>query len=309
MARVTRRAGSWVAVVVPIVGLLLGAALASAAIAQTPVVGEARDQIVVTGSLDVPAGETVDAAVILNGPATIDGTVTGTLVVVNGRTEISGQVDEDVVVVNGSLLVRSGARIGGSVYTREPTTIEDGATVAGGVHGIANRVGVKRLNFAGRLVWWIGYSISTLILGLLLLAFAPSLDRALIRAARDRLGASLGFGAALFFLVPIAAVVFLAIIVAIPLGLFVLLALALIDTVGYVAGAHAVGRMLVKEPSSRSLAFLAGWAILRGLGLIPIVGSLVWLVTSMLGLGLLAVSARRTPPVEAAVTPLPPAPA
>jgi hypothetical protein len=296
--------------VFPIAGLLVGVALASAAAAQTTVVGEARDQIVVTGSLEVPAGETVDAAVILNGPATIDGTVAGALVVVNGRTEISGHVAEDVVVINGSVLVRSGAQIDGSLYSREHATIEGGATVRGGIHGIATRLNLKGLRFAGRIVWWIGYSVSTLILGLIVLAFAPSLDRALVDATRDRLGAGLGFGAAIFFLVPIAAVLFLAVIVAIPLGLFVLLALGLIDTVGYVAGAHAVGRLLVNDPSSRFVAFLAGWGVVRVLGLIPVLGSLVWLATTILGLGLLTVSARRAPRIaRPALVPPPPAPA
>ena len=75
------------------------------------------------------------------------------------------------------------------------------------------------------------------MLGLLLLLFGPALDGAIIRAARERMGASIGFGAAVFFLLPIVAVVFLVVVVANPLGLFLLLALALLYTVGYVAGA------------------------------------------------------------------------
>jgi hypothetical protein len=83
------------------------------------------------------------------------------------------------------------------------------------------------------------------------------------------MGGSFGFGAAIFFLLPIAAVLLLVVVVTIPLGLFLLLALALLYTLGYVAGAHVLGRQLVKPPSSRFLAFLIGWMILRGIGLIP----------------------------------------
>ena len=83
------------------------------------------------------------------------------------------------------------------------------------------------------------------------------------------------------------------IVVAIPLGLFTLLALGLLYTVGYVAGAHAIGRLLVKPPTSRFLAFLAGWGILRVLGLIPAWRSRVAPGVD-LGLGALWVASRRT---------------
>ena len=130
---------------------------------------------------------------------------------------------------------------------------------------------------ASRFAWWLGYTVSTLVLGLLLLLVAPGLDAAIVRSVRERMGGSIGFGALVFFLLPVLAVALLVIVVAIPLGLFTLLALGLLYTVGYVAGAHAIGRLLVKPPTSRFLAFLAGWGIVRVLGLIPALGGLVWL--------------------------------
>ncbi len=304
MRGITRRA----AVLVSVVGLFLVGLFAQVAAGQSA--DDVRDQIVITGTLDVPSGETVDTAVILNGPATIEGTVRETLVVLNGRTEIAGTIGGDVVVVNGSVVIRSGAEVGGDVRSREDPTIEDGAVVRGAVRGIAARFDVKGLGLATRFAWWIAYSVSTLVLGGLLLAFAPALDGALAGAARNRMGAGFGVGAALFFLVPIGAVVLLVTIVGIPLGVFVLLGLALLYTVGYVAGAHGIGRLLVKPPSSRFAAYLAGWAILRGIGLIPVAGGLAWLLASILGLGLLAVSSRRRPAVPGpALIPPPPAPA
>ena len=161
---------------------------------------------------------------------------------------------------------------------------------------------------AGRLAWWFAYSISTLILGLLLLLLAPALDLAIDRASRDRTGAAIGTGAAAFFLLPIVAVLFLVVVVAIPLGLFLLLALALLYTVGYTAAAHAFGRRLVKQPKSRFLAFLAGWAILRALALIPFVGGLAFILATIFGLGVLLVAARRpasAPPPTPAMPTMP----
>jgi hypothetical protein len=206
-------------------------------------------------------------------------------------------VRDDVVVFNGRVLIRSGAEIGGDVASRESPQIEDGATVRGSVENITTRFDFENIELAGRIAWWIGYSVSTLVLGLLLLLFAPALDGAIVDAVRRRTGAAIGFGVAVFFLVPIAAVLLLVTIVGIPLGLFVLLALALLYTVGFVAGAHALGRLLVKPPTSRFLAFIAGLAILRLVGLIPLVGSLVWLLAAIFGLGLLTVVARRRPPL------------
>ncbi len=262
-----------------------------------------------TGRLGVVEGETVGTAVIFNGPALIEGTVTESLVVFNGATVISGTVGGDVVVFNGRVVIRAGAHVGGDVFSRSTPQVEAGATVDGDITGLARRFDFEDFGFAGRIAWWIAYSISTLILGLVLLLFAPALDGAIVGALERRFGASVGLGAAVFFLLPIVAVLLIAIIVAIPLGLFLILAFALLYTVGYVFGAHAFGRLLVKPPTSRFPAFLAGWGILRLLGLIPYAGGLIWMLSSILGLGVLVVVARgsglrvQTP----AIVPPPPA--
>lgn len=296
---------------VPLASLALafGAMLAPDALAQDDDGLDSSDEIVLTGRLRVPEGETVATAVIFNGPVLIEGTVTETLVVFNGATVISGTVGGDVVAFNGPVAIRAGAHVGGDVFSRSVPRVEAGATVDGELKGLARRFDFGDLGFAGRFAWWIGYSISTLILGLLLLLFAPALDGAIAGAIAHRAGASVGLGAAVFFLLPIAAVLLIAVVVAIPLGLFLILALALLYTVGYVAGAHAVGRLLVKAPTSRFVAFLAGWGILRLLGLIPFVGGLVWTLGAILGLGVLVVGARSGPrvPIPATVPP-PPAP-
>jgi hypothetical protein len=267
-----------------------------------------NDQVVLNGRLVVAEGETVDSAVLFHGSATIAGTVTGSAVVFDGTTDISGHVQGDVFVFNGDVTVRSGAQIDGDLVTGQTPTVESGATVTGQQQRVSTRFNAGEITAASRIAWWIGYSISTLVLGLLLLLFAPALDGAIVRATRERMGASIGFGVLVFFLLPIVAVLFLAVVVAIPLGLFMLLALALLYTVGYVAGAHAIGRMLVKMPASRFLAFLAGWGILRVLGLIPVVGGLVWTLASIFGLGALWVAGRRVSSEPMRPPMVPPAP-
>lgn len=304
-----RRRARASAFLVPIVGILIGAVFAWPAAAQEgdPRSGE-DDQVVLTGGLVVPEGSTGGTAVVFNGPVLIEGTVTENLVVFNGRTEITGTVGEDVVVFNGRVFIRSGAEIGGDVASAQDPEIEDGATIGGDQVNIASRFDFENLGFAGRVAWWIGYSVSTLVLGLLVLLLAPRLDAAIVEVMRTRVGASFGFGAAAFFLVPVAAILLLVTIVGIPLGLFVLLALALLYTIGYVAGAHAIGRLIIKPPTSPFLAFLVGLGILRLVALVPLVGGLAWLLASILGLGVLILSTRR-PPVAVVSPAPPPAPA
>jgi hypothetical protein len=289
-------------------GLLVLLATSGPAQAQAESGGSDEDQVVLHGELLVPEGTTVGAAVIFDGPARVDGTVTDALVVFNGRVEITGTVDRDVVVFNGDVVVRDGAHIGGNLVTQATPQVEQGADIAGEQRSITGATDWADLGFAGRFAWWLAYSISTLILGLILLLAAPNVDRAITWATRERTGASIGIGIATFILLPIVAVLLLATIVGIPLGLFILLGIALLYTIGYVVGAHAIGRRLVTYPKSRYVAFLAGWGIVRLLGLIPFLGGLVWLLVTILGLGALVTAARRPASMDTASAGPPPPP-
>ena len=294
---------------------VLGAALALAVAVAGPATAAGDDelndldQVVLNGRLVVADGDTVDTAVLFHGSATIDGTVTRSVVVFDGPTEISGHVMDDVVVFNGDVTVRSGAQIDGDLVTGQTPTVEPGATVAGDQQRVSTQFDAGALGLASRFAWWLAYSISTLILGLLLLLFAPGLDGAIVRAVRERLGASIGFGALVFFLLPVVAVLLLVIVLAIPLGLFILLALGLVYTVAYVAGTHAIGRLLVKAPTPRFVAFLAGWGILRVIALVPVLGGLAWMLVAILGLGVLWVASRGTTTAATLAPTVPPAPA
>jgi hypothetical protein len=288
--------------------ILLSALTASPASAQDEDLPGDNDQIVLTGRLVVSADDTMDTAVILDGPALVEGTVREALVVFNGDTEIVGTVRDDVVVFNGTVVVRSGAEIGGDLVTRGTPQVEEGATIRGERDSVITRFDFEMSRFAGRIAWWVGYSISVLILGLLLLAFAPQLFAAVRETARERLGSSIGWGVGLFFLLPIASVLLLVTVVGIPLGIFTLLALAFIYTLGYVVATVAAGSMIMRSSPSRYVVFLVGWVVLRLLALIPFVGGWLWFIGSVWGLGLLAVAIRNRPRAEALAGPAPPVP-
>ena len=149
---------------------------------------------------------------------------------------------------------------------------------------------------------WIAISVSTLLLGLFLLLLAPRTGDAVARAGRDAVGASIGLGAAAVFGLPIACVVLLVSLVGIPFGIGLLLALALLYSVGYAYAAVIIGRLLIR-PSRHGgprvlAAFLAGWAILRVVGFVPVLGGISWFLAAWYGLGAVIVAiwrARRAP--------------
>jgi hypothetical protein len=292
---------------------LIAAAVAAGAVATPAFAQDGRedldqnDQIVLTGRLIVPSDDTVDAAVIFDGDALVEGTVRESLVVLNGDAEISGTVNEDVVVLNGDVVVRASAEIGGDLMTRGEPTVEDGATIRGERGQVVTSFDLEGLGLAGRFAWWIGYSVSVLVLGLLMLLFVRRLGDAVRRVSRERTGASIGWGIGLFFLLPLAAVLLLVTIVGIPLGIITLLALALIYTVGYAVATVAVGGLILRSGSTFA-TFFVGWAVLRLLALIPVAGGVLWLAGSIWGLGLLAVVIREGTTPERAIPPTPPPP-
>ena len=169
--------------------------------------------------------------------------------------------------------------------------------------------------FVARFVFWLAASVSVLILGLVLLAFAPRAAAAVVPTMRDSTGAAIGFGLVVFIGLPVVAVLALVTLVGVPLGLGILLALLPVYTVGYVTSVWLLGRTIVKPPTSPYLAFLLGWLILRALALVPALGGILWFLASVFGLGVLVVSARRggraaaSPPPSAEPMAMPPAPA
>ena len=277
-------------VTVPLAALFL---LVLAAPAWAADAGTDEPQIVLTGQVVVPAGQTVGDVVIFNGPATIDGTVRGSVTSFHGDVSISGTVTGDVTSFNGDVTVASGARVGGDLVTQSAPNVASGATVEGDRRRVNRDVIFGRFTWISRFAVWVAVSVSILVLGLLLLLFAPRAAESVALAARERIGPSIGWGVGLFFGLPIVSVIALVTIVGIPFGVGMLLGLALIYSLGYTASCFALGRALIKPPTSRYLAFLAGWAIVRVASLVPFVSGLVWFVAVVYGLGTLAVAARR----------------
>ena len=248
--------------------------------------------VVVTGDVEVARGESVDAVVVIDGDVRIAGHVDGSVVVVNGTTTISGTVDGDLVTIAGPARLLPGALVDGDVqYGDEKPVIARGATVTGDIdhEGWSDAAGIFAV--VGALALWVAVTVSTLILGLLLLVAAPQAADAALHQARRQIWVTVAVGLAVFIALPVVGVIAAVTLVGLPLGIALLMALIPLWAVGYVAGAWLLGRRLVGPPRHRFVAFFAGWGILRGLALIPILGFLVAIAATVVGVGALAVAA------------------
>lgn len=292
-------------------GALLGTAVvvtlvAMAAPASAQAATEADTHVVLTGRAEVRAGERADTVVILDGPAVIDGHVDSAVVALNGDIRVSGTVEEDVVALKGRAAIVSGGRVGGDVVSSTAPQVDPGATVEGETRTV--RFSFRALGVFFWVAWWIAATASLLILGIVLLALAPVAMAASYAVARGEPGAAVGWGLLVAIGLPVVSILVMFTVVGIPLGVLGLLSLALLYATGYVVAALALGRMVVKEPTSRYLAFLVGLVILRVVGLIPGLGGLVTFMASAYGLGALAIAGWRaarpsTPRAAAAATP------
>lgn len=254
------------------------------------------DQVVITGDVVVERGQTLDDIFVINGHVIVRGRVTGDIITVSAPIRINGPVGGDVVAVSDRVTIGPGGRIDGDLLYGDEDPV---VTVPGAVRGDTESFDYGDLStplgsLIARLALWLAMSVSTLLLGLALLWLAPAALEAAREIARTRTGAAIGIGLAAFFGLPAVAVVLFITLVGIPLSVALLLALIPIYAVAYATSAFLLGRAVVRPPRGRFLAFLAGWAILRAIALIPWVGGLAWFAATVFGLGALAIALWRS---------------
>jgi Polymer-forming cytoskeletal len=270
--------------------LMLG--LAAPAWAQTSQASEAF--VVLSGRADVPEGQQVGDLVVFHGSADVAGTVEGSLTAFDAPVTISGRVNGDVVVFNGRVELQSGANVTGDVVSQQAPVVASGATIGGTSKRLQTNTNWEGFGWAGKLAWWLAVSVSTLVVGLVLVWLVGPGAARILEAGRTRIGPSIGLGLLLFFGLPLLAVIALVTVVGIPLGIGLLAALLLIYALGYSASGWILGRSILRGPISWFLAFLVGWGILRVVALVPILGGLAWFAAVVFGLGALAVAIWRT---------------
>jgi len=260
--------------------------------------------VVITGSASVSEYQSADNVVILNGDASIQGRVRGTVFALNGDVAVTGHVDHDVVALNGTVVVTPPLQgspfgrniesgfVGGDVVSRKKATISKGATVKGSIDRVEGRFALGQLAWVGRIVLWIALTVSVFLLGAALLLIAPRALETTAAIGRRAIGATIGLGFAAGIGLPVIGSLLLVTIIGLPLGLLMLLALGLFYAFGYTVGAFFLGRLILPDKNPW-LAFLVGWAIVRVIDLIPVLGTLVGLAAMIYGVGMVTVAVFR----------------
>jgi cytoskeletal protein CcmA (bactofilin family) len=255
---------------------------------------ELEDQIVFAGSVTVPRGQRVGEVVVFSGRVTVNGVVAGDVVVLEGPVTVTGQVNGSVIAADGDVRLAESARVGGDVFSSDSVLARPGAKVGG-----ESRSGVRfscegPLVTLGKLLGPIAVSVSVLLTGLALLFLAPRGADAVAEAMASAPLASVAWGLLLVIAVPVAALALVISVLGLPLGLALFLSFGLWWLVGLTWTAWCAGRGLVRAPRGRVTAFFAGWAILAGVGLVPILNAALWTLAPPLGLGAMLVAAWRS---------------
>jgi cytoskeletal protein CcmA (bactofilin family) len=274
----------------PLAVLLAVAALALPAAA--PAAQTSADNgdaiVVISGDVTVPRGEEVDGIVVASGDVRLAGRSDGDVVLFSGDATVSGTIDGDLVTFGGTARLLPSAHVSGDVrYGDERPVVAGAAIVRGDVTKEDWPDSWDFVPFVGAFVLWLAITVSMAVLGLLMLLIAPRAAAAIEARSRERVGVLIAIGFAIALALPIGGALAAVTLVGLPLAFLVLLALAPLAALAYVASAYVLGRRIVKEPKGRIWAFLAGLAVLRLLALVPLLGFLAGLAAVIFGFGLI----------------------
>jgi cytoskeletal protein CcmA (bactofilin family) len=271
-----------------LIGMLLLCWLLPAASAIAKGESDNTDRIVLSGPVLVDRGETSGSVVVADGDVTIRGTVDGDIVVADGDVTIRGTVDGDIVAVAGRVTLGRAGRVTGDVaYGDKKPFLAPGSRVSGDV----KKFELGDASIVGAIGFWIGFTISLLVLGLVLLALAPKAADAIARTAKAKTLIAALVGLLAFFLIPIVAIAACVTLIGLPLGIVLLFSIVPLYAIAYLSAALILGGLILKK--ARILAFVVGLVILQLLTLIPIAGGIIGFLATVFGLGVLLLTLGR----------------
>jgi len=240
------------------------------------------DRIVLSGPVLVDRDETSGSVVVADGDVTIRGTVDGDIVVADGDITIRGTVDGDVVAIAGQVTLGRAGRVTGDIaYGDKKPVLAPGSSVSGDV----KKFELGDASIVGAIGFWIGFTLSLLVLGLVLLALAPKAAEAIARTAKAKALVAALVGLLAFFLIPIVAIAACVTLIGLPLGIVLLFSIVPLYAIAYLSAALVLGRAILKK--ARILAFVVGLVVLQLLTLIPIAGGILGFLATVFGLGVL----------------------
>jgi len=220
------------------------------------------------------------------------------------RLVISGRVGGPLRIVANRIEIASGAKIEGPIdYTsgRDPV-IAPGAEIQGPVTRMPSRAPEKTAEVRRTVQWAVPcFYTGVWAAGILMLLVFPRLTVAAQDLVRTAPWQSLALGAALFFTVPMMALVLIITVVGVPVALAIFAVYALLLLGGFLTVAfflaERMGRALRsgREPGTgwRIGLLLAALALLALLAWVPFAGSVLMFLALLCGIGALALQLHR----------------
>ncbi|MEX0665379.1 MAG: hypothetical protein WD598_11520 [Acidimicrobiia bacterium] len=265
-------------------------------------------RISVDGGLLIGENELVDGPVVsIDGTVRIEGTATGDVYVIHGDVEITGRARDDIVVLDGDVRVTGGVDgdiaviggraivatrdsfVGGDIRSTDQPRVARGAQVSGSIDKLGFDGLFGSIMFTLLMFLWLAVTVSTALFGVLYVWLFPTATEASVRASRD-VGRTAAWGIGVAIVGPTLAVIALASLIGLPLGLGLGAGFVALSGLAYVTSALCLGRAMIQGTTTgnRIGAFFAGLGILRAAALLPGIGALVGFLATVYGLGVLA---------------------
>jgi hypothetical protein len=319
MGRLRLSRAPWLGLLLLLLLLVIGAVAPVAAQdgTTTTSIGDGRVRVAVDGDLTLPAGDSADLVVVIRGDARIEGAADVVAVIDGTLTMTSGSIAERAAIIRGTADLQAGATVTNDVLELDSTvTVDPAATVGGEVRSIAvDLAGVGIALGVLGLIAWGAFALLTWVAGLALAAFGSRQVRsAEWLISREPLKTLLA-GIGMVVLPPIVAVLLMATVVLLPVGLALLFIVwPVLAFLGWLVGATWIGDWILRtagrdRPERRPyLAVTIGLVVATFASLIPLVGAVI----SLFGTGAVALAGWRmlrtpeTPPAAAAFAPIVP---
>lgn len=254
----------------------------------------AVSQLVVTDAARIAGGVRAAGARV-----EIDGAVDGDVRLAAGEIVIRGTVDGDANLIADRVDLEPGARITGDLDYRARTPLSpDAAALVDGAVRFEEQVDEdSEGGTPWSLVFWVWQTLAALLSGLVVVALLPGAVQRLAGSAAEQTALSALLGFAAFLVVPAAAGITIATLVALPIGVAAALLFGLALYAAKLPVAAWIGGQLLsragRADASPYAAMALGVTLLYLLFAVPYVGWLLWFGATWLGLGAMVVSSRR----------------
>jgi hypothetical protein len=249
-----------------------------------------NDLVRIGGDATVEEGRVVKDAVAIGGSVTVlsGGHVMGNAVAIGGDVHLkaNARVEGDAVAIAGEILKEEGASVG-----RNEVAILSGAKGILPAFWKWSLLDILYGSYLASLVLHILVVMIIAALGILLLLFVPGpvqITSSTIRQATLKSG---GWGVGSIVAIVLLLVFTTGSLLGILLAPVLAVAVAVVGVLGCVATGLFVGNRTVSASAGSLIRpFLVGMLILAALGLVPLVGGLVFLVANLFGFGAVLVS-------------------